>query len=361
MGPYVLRSVNAHFKLWDDGVQDSFRENITQANINDLPPINATCNCTQSAGTCGNPTDPNSQCAPGQRGYTVTCDTNSVMGCSTLPNFVCLSDPSCCAQYYQQGCGTAALGNPPTVPSGTSCPTTTNTVSPPYNHTNLPAGGACSPAATGTTNNCYYGQRIWSTLCPNPQIECVNDNNCAPQCPQLPMGSLFCSGTDSGLSQSYTNLTYVGAVSKGCTAPCSAYCPALAAQSTEKCVVFCDASQDYFLNPSGTGCTNEITLAPVLEDCSTVKDQKGNQLPGCTISSDGSASPTPCCSSSNNITVYNPGINGLSNQLCTSSGTITSVSLKDVSGTQVYPFCAQPHGNPGEECQIIINPPTSQH
>jgi Flp pilus assembly pilin Flp len=36
MGPYVLRSVNAHFKLWDDGVQDSFTENITQAPVHPM-------------------------------------------------------------------------------------------------------------------------------------------------------------------------------------------------------------------------------------------------------------------------------------------------------------------------------------
>ena len=28
MGPYVLRSINAHFKMWDDQVQDSHNERL---------------------------------------------------------------------------------------------------------------------------------------------------------------------------------------------------------------------------------------------------------------------------------------------------------------------------------------------
>ena len=29
MGPYVLRSIQAHFKMWDDQVQDSHNERFT--------------------------------------------------------------------------------------------------------------------------------------------------------------------------------------------------------------------------------------------------------------------------------------------------------------------------------------------
>ena len=29
MGPYVLRSINAHFKMWDDQVQDAHNERLT--------------------------------------------------------------------------------------------------------------------------------------------------------------------------------------------------------------------------------------------------------------------------------------------------------------------------------------------
>ena len=46
MGPYVLRSVNAHFKLWDESVQDSSTENLTQAPASDVPKINTNCTCT---------------------------------------------------------------------------------------------------------------------------------------------------------------------------------------------------------------------------------------------------------------------------------------------------------------------------
>ena len=39
MGPYVLRSINAHFKMWDDQIQDSHNERfITPSAVPDTPP-----------------------------------------------------------------------------------------------------------------------------------------------------------------------------------------------------------------------------------------------------------------------------------------------------------------------------------
>ena len=33
MGPYILRSINAHFKIWDDEIQDSHNERLTPLNV----------------------------------------------------------------------------------------------------------------------------------------------------------------------------------------------------------------------------------------------------------------------------------------------------------------------------------------
>src|SRR5476651_1166286 len=72
MGPYVLRSVNAHFKIWDTGVQATFKEHITQAPVNDVPNIPTNCLCANAPETgpagCGG-TGVNIQCAGNQRVY----------------------------------------------------------------------------------------------------------------------------------------------------------------------------------------------------------------------------------------------------------------------------------------------------
>ena len=74
MGPYVLRSIDAHFKLWDVGVQDSFDENINQAPVNDIPANSINTNChTPIVGSCGS-NQATSLCAPNQREIDYDCN-----------------------------------------------------------------------------------------------------------------------------------------------------------------------------------------------------------------------------------------------------------------------------------------------
>ena len=111
MGPYVLRSIGAHFKLWDDGIKDSFQENLAQAPVNDIPEINASCNCPVTQGACGLP-----DCPLGKMEMIPTCDP---VGCGNgtqadLP--YCTPNQSCCRAWQTIGCGTAPVGTtPPTV------------------------------------------------------------------------------------------------------------------------------------------------------------------------------------------------------------------------------------------------------
>ena len=37
MGPYVLRSINAHFKIWDEEIQDSHNERIVDPGALSFP------------------------------------------------------------------------------------------------------------------------------------------------------------------------------------------------------------------------------------------------------------------------------------------------------------------------------------
>jgi hypothetical protein len=214
MGPYVLRSVGAHFKLWDEGVQDSFTENLTQAPVNDVPNVPTNCTCTTAAGSCGSP---NSQCAVTQRGYAHLCNPQ---GCDGAPASSCVNDPSCCTAWVPMGCGTVPLGQPPVT---TNC---------------------------GSTQcNCNYGYQIQSQQCGvNNSIQCIQDSACPlPTCLGiLSPGSLVCTneppvnGVQLTQNIGYTHVSDATA----CNAPCQYYC---------------DTVNSFFF--SGTSCSREFQVA----------------------------------------------------------------------------------------------------
>ncbi len=220
MGPYVLRSVNAHFKLWDEGVQDSFTENLTQAPVSIIPNITTNCVCTDSDGGCGSSTS--LQCGANQRIYNHTCIPVDSQ-CDGEPTFKCVNDDSCCTTYFPQSCGTVPC----------------------------PAGG-CSGAPTSpppAPNNCYYGQRIYATQCSDLPVQCNTDSACDPLCRGiLSRGALYCATNSTtaptSLLQTY-GISYV------------ATCP-----SNPTCQVYC--TFPYILNSTGTGCLDTYIVAPYL-------------------------------------------------------------------------------------------------
>lgn len=168
MGPYVLRSVNAHFKLWDEGVQDSFTENITQAPVGSVPhiPLN-NCVCNPSAGSCGSG-QAGSPCGPGYREHNYNCNPQ---GCNGAGDSYCVLDNSCCIAQ-NEGCGNY------TCPQ-TGCPS-----------------DATTPPQGANSNNCYFGYEIQGQTCgANTSIQCVYnpDASCTqgPPCCPLPA----CIGT----------------------------------------------------------------------------------------------------------------------------------------------------------------------
>ena len=119
MGPFALRSVNAHFKLWDDSVQDSVTENITQAPASSIPTINSKCICENVVSDqCGSATA-GSPCPPNELIINHNCNP---IGCDDAPTTSCSApDPNCCKTYSKQGCGTYTCPSSgcPTGPSGT--------------------------------------------------------------------------------------------------------------------------------------------------------------------------------------------------------------------------------------------------
>ena len=145
MGPYVLRSINAHFKLWDESIQDSFHEKITQAPINEIPTITTSCTCTNTNGACGgSAVGGTGSCAANQRIVNHLC---TPVGCDGEAATSCTNDPTCCTTYTAGSCGTIPIGQP------------------------------------NTSTNCNFGIRIWNAPCANLPVDCTHvDSSCNAIC-----------------------------------------------------------------------------------------------------------------------------------------------------------------------------------
>jgi len=183
MGPYVLRSVGAHFKLWDEGVQDSFTENLAQAPVGDVPDIPVNCNCmTTSAGPpgcCGA-----SPCGANYCEYNHTC---TPQGCDGAPSSSCVIDPYCCVCPVPLGAGSLSCGKV-ALPSATGGVVTGKPCSgPSFNvptqegsTTCLTPGNTCTTPPALSPPNCYYGYKLYHYQCGNSNASdiCVQDGSC---------------------------------------------------------------------------------------------------------------------------------------------------------------------------------------
>jgi len=152
MGPYALRSVGAHFKLWDYSVHDSYSESLAQAPVNDVPDISTNCACQDNVPMppdCGSSLA-GSLCGPNQNIVTHTCN---IQGCDGEPATKCVLDTDCCNLWTNIRCGRTPIGqNPP-------------------------------------ANDCNYNFEVQGHQCgSNTAIQCVPDAaHCAPTC----LGNVF--------------------------------------------------------------------------------------------------------------------------------------------------------------------------
>ena len=295
MGPYVLRSVNAHFKLWDESVQDSFTENITQAPISVIPNIPINCKCTNSNGGCGGGVG--SQCGANQQTINHNCNPEL---CDGAPLSSCVIDNSCCSVWADEGCGTFP------------CPAT-----------------GCSNAPESpppASNNCYYGQEMQGQTCgSNNAIQCIQSAACPlPKCLGiLSPGATACPNeppANGGNLTQNIGITYVASQAT-CHSPCQYYC---------------DGANSYFINATGTSCTRTFKVAASLSSCAGGCNGPGQ---GCSSSTvNGTATTTNNCSFS----------------MCAApTTTITTISITDISSPETSPYCKNP-GNPGEQCEVSV-------
>lgn len=112
-GPTIIRGINAHFKLWDDSVQDSYNDPLKQAPQQNLP---ADCQCDPPMGgpglRCGI-----SPCLPTERLETILCNPVGCGAALGINENYCVDDPTCCDIYLDTNlCGTG--GPSPDCPLG---------------------------------------------------------------------------------------------------------------------------------------------------------------------------------------------------------------------------------------------------
>ncbi len=233
MGPYVVRSIGAHFKLWQESIDDSINDRMTEVPINVAPPD---CQCSgKTYGGCGSTYQRTGQtCQPDQRYWNTPCspsgcgygngfsegcdldtDANPIPGqasCCSLYNACSLTSP------IKSCCGKAPL------PSATYSPATDQS-----RHCD-PSNG-CDPLPNNTSdlhNSCYYSEELMFNQCNTTQVRCLpisatNNNADAGQCDPLCVGNLprdangdptiqYCPGADTGLTRDWP-LTVLGSQS----------------------------------------------------------------------------------------------------------------------------------------------------
>ncbi len=95
MGPYIIRSINAHFRSLDDGIKDSFSEEIVQAPPQGFDIVTCDCPGLQSTATCGG-----SLCQPHERLYSQTClPAGCEIGLKHIVTNDCRPDETCCTAW----------------------------------------------------------------------------------------------------------------------------------------------------------------------------------------------------------------------------------------------------------------------
>jgi hypothetical protein len=112
-GPTIIRGINAHFKLWDDSVRDTYNDPLKQGSPQNLP---TDCICDPPIGGPGLRCDVD-PCPPTQRLVTVLCNPVGCGAALGITESTCVDDPTCCDRYIDMLiCGTG--GPAPDCPVG---------------------------------------------------------------------------------------------------------------------------------------------------------------------------------------------------------------------------------------------------
>jgi hypothetical protein len=202
MGPYFIRSINAHFKLWQESIDDSINDRMQKVPSNITPPK---CTCSGYVnGECGGHFQTSNTTCPVNQRYQYTQCSPPTCGFEN-GNFLerCVADSTCCSQYnacsntnpLSSCCGNVPIPNPASPrkpgPSGL-----------------LSAVSSPAPNPSVPSTYCYYGEEVQFNQCDPTQIQCKPNDQCKPACVgHLPTNSIgsptaeLCPGADQNLSK----------------------------------------------------------------------------------------------------------------------------------------------------------------
>ena len=201
-GPYVLHSVNAHFKLWDDSVQDSLNDHLIQASKEQADINLPACDCTWVSNDCKA-----EGCESGERAYSKSC---TPVGCDH--GYKCAPDDSCCSPRPTNVCWRSAgdaprpAANPP--PGFHSC------------------GGSFQDRVYRFPCGTNVGKQVCKIDTDPPGVD--GNRDCTPVCNDpsniLEIGGLPCAHYNEGLTTD-KNIHLVDACPADASNTCDAVCP----------------------------------------------------------------------------------------------------------------------------------------
>ncbi len=228
LGPYVIRSVNAHLKSWEDGVDDSLKDPLRDADPSKLPKPQCACSPVLPHG-CGV-----AGCLATERLWQRDCGP---LGCED-PQRECRDDGGCCTAWVAAG-----------------------------------------PCRGDVFFPCPAGQMPKSRTCGGGvgfQLTCQPDPACTYKCQGTqPPNSTMCFGDDQGLRRDYN---WTAVAQGGCTTvrKCEAECNTCyvvdTVRNTCQPVIPCCTNDGFCdLNPPGLedctcqDCINDPRCRPVFQ------------------------------------------------------------------------------------------------
>ncbi len=211
MGPYVLRSINAHFKLWEESIDDSVNDRMVPGKGQ---VITGECHCGEFVkGECGaHKQRSNEKCAPNERYEYTPC---TPAGCGFSKDFKekCVPDnEGCCSTFslctqdpHNHDIG-SCCGSIPLAPDDARCAPAARANPDPV--TGLPP--VQIPAnKTDYASYCCYGEEALINSC-GTEVRCMpvpkgspypDAGQCDAECTHIPSKAELCKGSDAGLTQ----------------------------------------------------------------------------------------------------------------------------------------------------------------
>ncbi|MBF0490549.1 MAG: hypothetical protein HQL15_08020, partial [Candidatus Omnitrophica bacterium] len=176
MGPYLIRSINAQFKLWQESIDDSTNDRMQQGGSINIASVDCHANPLTNGG-CGARGNVK-QCKPNERYQYTPCTIGT---CCYGKDFseTCTADPTCCDEVTSCSGGgllTGCCGTTPINPIITRTPDANGYLPPIY-----------PTAPLNPTDDCYYGEELQIGICngmgvsPDKYI-CQSNSNCKPKC-----------------------------------------------------------------------------------------------------------------------------------------------------------------------------------